>query len=329
MKPVQQIFQAFSQLKVMVIGDVMVDAYLSGSRERMSPEAPVPILRQQSLDKRPGGAANVALNLRALGATPFLFGVTGDDTTGVELSQMLPAYNIDPQYLLQLPNRLTTSKTRVLAGDQQLIRIDHEQENPIDLQTEAQLIDAVKQLLKQEAMDVILLQDYNKGVLTSGLIAAVLDLAKRKHIPVAVDPKYDNFFEYRHVALFKPNLREVCAALNRRVISQTDSLEMAAAELRDRLGYQQCLITLGSDGIFIDDGGQTDLVNTHPRQVADVCGAGDTVIALASLCIALNLELGTIARLCNLAGGQVCEQTGVVPIDIAQLKKEWEQRLQI
>ena len=324
MLAIDQVLQKFSQLQVLVVGDVMIDRYLSGSSNRMSPEAPVPVVRQEQIDNRPGGAANVALNIQALGAKAFLCGVIGTDQTGNELEAILPRFHIDPQYLIRATNRITSLKTRILVADQQLLRVDHEQDTAIDTATENLLLDRIIRLLDTHTIHIIVLQDYNKGVLSYRLIQQLLLEARQRTIPVAVDPKLKHFFDYQRVALFKPNLREVSAALHQPIVAHPDELATAARKLRDQLAYHQCLITLGDKGIFIDDGGEYEWVTTQSRQVADVCGAGDTVISVASLGIAAQLDIRQIARLCNLAGGQVCERAGVVPVDAQQLAREWK-----
>ncbi|WP_020539123.1 bifunctional heptose 7-phosphate kinase/heptose 1-phosphate adenyltransferase [Lewinella cohaerens] len=313
----------FSQLNIVVIGDVMIDRYLSGKVDRISPEAPVPVVHLRSEDNRLGGAANVALNIEAMGATPYLFSVIGADDNGKLLQQLLPAANISANYLLEHPGRVTTVKTRVLAQNQHLLRVDREDTSPIKEPIVEQLMEQLKNLFNQEDIHLILFQDYNKGVLTPGLIQQVMQEALHRGIPTAVDPKYDNFWAYRDVTLFKPNLREIQQQIDPHLEANLSSLKKAAAEVNKRLGNAYTMITLSEKGVFVAGNELSEIIPTYERTIADVCGAGDTVISIMALGLAAKMELSMIARLANLAGGQVCEKVGVVPVDKHQLAKEY------
>jgi len=313
----------FSQLNIVVIGDVMIDRYLSGKVDRISPEAPVPVVHLRSEDNRLGGAANVALNIQAMGATPYLFSVIGEDDNGKLLEQLLPESNISAKYLLKHSDRVTTVKTRVLAQNQHLLRVDREDASPIKEPLAAQLMEQLRNLLDHKEIHLILFQDYNKGVLTPGLIREVMLEALRRDIPTAVDPKYDNFWAYRHVTLFKPNLREIQHQVDPHLKADLPSLQAAAQEVSRRLGNAYTMITLSEKGVFVASKELSEIIPTYERTIADVCGAGDTVISIMALGLAAKMDLSTIARLANLAGGQVCEKVGVVPVDKHQLAKEY------
>ena len=181
------------------------------------------------------------------------------------------------------------------------------------------------QILKDQKIQVILFQDYNKGVLTPEVITTIIEAANEKHIPTVVDPKKDHFFTYKNVSLFKPNLKEIREALPFSVDNNLSGLKKAANYLFEKLDTKQVLITLSEKGIFCSDGKFFEIIPTQARNIADVCGAGDTVISIAALGIALGLGLPDISSLANLAGGQVCEKVGVVPVDKSQLKAEYLQ----
>ena len=318
----KEILQSFGKLNVIIIGDVMLDRYLTGQVSRISPEAPVPVVEWGSEENRLGGAANVALNVRSLGATPYLCGIAGQDAESSIILSLMPASDLDDRGIVLSPERMTTVKTRVIAGNQHLLRLDKEQTNDLTENEEGFFLNSVIDLLNSKTFHVMILQDYNKGVLTKTVIGRLLEEAKRRHIPVAVDPKFRNFWFYKNVELFKPNLKEVRDALQIPVSTDFHSLKNASHLLRQRLGNRYTLITLSEKGAYLDDETGGQLYPTHPRNVADVCGAGDTVISIAALALALGREMEEIALLSNLAGGQVVEKVGVVPVDSAQLQAE-------
>jgi rfaE bifunctional protein kinase chain/domain len=319
----KRIFDAFNRLNVLIVGDVMIDRYLTGRVDRISPEAPVPIVALEHSDNRLGGAANVALNIKALGATPYLCSVIGDDDSADLFSQLLPERALPAGGILRSPRRATTVKTRVMAGGQQLLRVDQEMTRDLDEADARGLVAKVRELLDQHDIHVVLFQDYNKGNLSAPVIRELLLEAVKRDIPTAVDPKFENFWAYRHVTLFKPNLKEIRAQLPDVRIDK-DSLRRAAGEIRKKLENQYTLITLGDQGLYYDNNGEYEILPTQPRSIADVCGAGDTVISIVALGLALGLDMRETALLANLAGGQVCERVGVVPVDKAQLEREYE-----
>ena len=310
----------FNGLKALVVGDVMIDAYTKGVVERMSPEAPVPIVNLKERFDRLGGATNVALNLKALGAVPFVCSVIGNDTSGKRLLQLMTDHGLDTAGMIQSSQRMTTVKQRVFNGDKQLLRIDEEDTFDLTEEEHASLIHAFESRLGD--CDVIILQDYNKGVLTDRLIKSIIALANERNIPVAVDPKKKNFFAYQGVTLFKPNAKELRDGLG--VHAETiDELKQAAIDLQKRLHCKYLMVTLSEQGVIILNDGDFYHIPAHPRHILDVSGAGDTVLSVAALSMAIKKDTKTIAELSNIAGGLVCEAVGVVPIDKDKLLKEY------
>jgi rfaE bifunctional protein kinase chain/domain len=321
-------FPAFEQQNILIVGDVMIDRYTNGSVDRISPEAPVPVVRLTGQEDRLGGAANVALNLKALGATPYLCSVIGADDNGNQLRSLLPDIQLSDRGLFQSHERRTTVKSRVIAGNQHLLRVDAEDTHALSATEQENLLHLVVDLLEQKEIHAILFQDYNKGVLSYPVIRAIILEAIKRDIPTAVDPKFDNFWSYKHVTLFKPNLKEIRAQMPFEVQPTLEDLNKAANHLRSKLGNPYSLVTLSERGIYLNNRGEGQTIPTYPRSITDVCGAGDTVFAVAGLGLSLGMPLEEIARLSNLAGGQVCEYVGVVPVDRAQLEQEYEQLLQ-
>ena len=302
----------------------MIDRYLTGSVDRISPEAPVPVVHLQHSDNRLGGAANVALNLKALGATPYLCSVYGTDDPGKIMEQLVPDAGLSMRGLMASGERITTTKTRILASSQQLLRVDQEHTHDLSKAEAAAFLDRVRHVLDTKPIQAILFQDYNKGVLSEQVIREVVLEAIKRDIPTVVDPKNRNFWAFKRVTLFKPNLKEIRAQSPVEVEPQLDSLIRAAKFIHQKLENPITLITLSDKGLFITDQKEHHLIPTLPRAIADVCGAGDTVISVAALAVALGLGLEETAMLANLAGGQVCERVGVVPVDRDQLRQEYQ-----
>ena len=324
----ENIFRAFELLNVLIVGDVMIDRYLYGKVTRVSPEAPVPVVHFQQSDNRLGGAANVALNIKALGATPYLCSVIGKDENAAQFLNLLPEYNLPERGLIQSAERITTVKTRVIANNQHLLRVDQEEAHDLSEQEAKNLLTQIQEILDQQEIHVILFQDYNKGVLSSPLIQKVIEEALKRNIPTAVDPKHKNFWAYKQVTLFKPNLKEIQDQLPAKVLPTLSDLKKASNYVRSKLNNQYTLVTLSEKGLFVDGADQQHLIGTQPRAIADVCGAGDTVISVVALGLALGLDMKETAVLSNLAGGQVCEKVGVVPVNKVQLEEEFDQLLQ-
>ena len=325
------LFTDFARLNVLIIGDVMVDAYVWGRVERISPEAPVPVVRVGRRESRLGGAANVALNVQALQATPLLCAVVGDDLHGRAFYQLLEEQGIRTDYMITSTERATTVKERVIAGSQQVVRVDAEHDHLLTDTEQAALLERAEQAL--ELADVVVFQDYDKGVLSEPVIQQITQQAREKGIPVAVDPKKRNFLHYRHATLFKPNLKELRLGLQQEPLAlhhedyaplhdEREAIREASRTLRTRLHHQTTLITLSENGVFIDSDTDDHFIPAHVRQIADVSGAGDTVISIAALCLGMSTSSPTLAGLANLGGGIVCEYTGVVPIDRTRLLNE-------
>ena len=318
---IEEIFEAFNRLLVLIIGDVMVDAYLWGKVERISPEAPVPIVNVQRRERRLGGAGNVALNVQSLGATPILCSVIGTGVDGETFLTLLKENQLTSEGIIGSEERLTTVKNRVLSGSQQMLRIDSETDAPLNEEDRKALIRRVKNLAP--ACDVILFQDYDKGVLSKETIGEIIRFAEKRNIPTVVDPKKRNFLHYQNATLFKPNLKELREGL--KIDFNADNpaeLVYATGLLKQRLQLKAALITLSEKGVYIDYDDEKHLLPAHIRQIADVSGAGDTVISIAALCLALRLSPRLLAGLSNLGGGLVCEYVGVVPVDKERLKEE-------
>jgi len=318
---IRQIFQQFSGLTVTVAGDIMADNYIEGKVERISPEAPVPVVEVSNLYTRPGGAGNVAINLQALGARVNLCAVTGADDNGKKLTALLSDAGIDTRYVHASAQRITTSKTRILGNHIQMLRVDEEQTHFLSEDEEARCLELLKNSVAQS--DALLFEDYDKGYLSRNIIQAGTQAALDKNIPVTVDPKIRHFLAYPNVTLFKPNLKELRTGLQIPVDARNPhDLKKAAEALRHRLQHRYTLITLSEHGVYGEEPDTDFLIPAHLRNIADVSGAGDTVIAVATLCLAAGADFKFTAALANLAGGMACEWPGVVPVNRENLLQE-------
>jgi rfaE bifunctional protein kinase chain/domain len=320
-----KLFKGFSELKAGVIGDVMLDTYWWGNVERISPEAPVPVVALKKKEHRLGGAANVALNVKALGSRVSIFSVIGADEEGTMLEKLFREEGISTEYLLKSNKRITTNKSRIISRNQQMLRLDAEITQELDAADEERLVSAVAKFIDHEQPQVMIFEDYNKGVLTPEVINRVIELCNQKNIPTTVDPKRKNFFAFRNASIFKPNLKEVREAFN--IIEENIDrriLEDIHTKLKHELAHKVSLITLSEKGIFYEDGNGAEIIPAHIRNIADVSGAGDTVIAVASLVYAATKNTELMAEVANLAGGIVCEEVGTVAIDKQKLLKECE-----
>jgi rfaE bifunctional protein kinase chain/domain len=317
------LFDSFNQLRIMVIGDVMIDSYMWGKVNRISPEAPVPIVAVDKLDNRLGGAANVALNLQALGATPLIYAVIGDDEKGNLFMKLLKEQSLSDEGMIQSSDRKTTVKTRVLSGGNQILRVDEEIETDLNDRDEQALTAMIASALESGQVDAIIFEDYDKGLITEGLIKAVSEKASALDIAVTVDPKKKNFDNYQTVSLFKPNLKEIREGMKVDIYQDNiGDIEGAVGSLIRDKGHKLVLVTLSELGVYIGGSEVNDRVLAHYRDITDVSGAGDTVISVATLCLVMNTEPKFIASISNLAGGIVCEKVGVTPINRDQLLKE-------
>jgi rfaE bifunctional protein kinase chain/domain len=322
-KAFKDLFEGFNHTKIGVIGDIMLDTYWWGNVDRISPEAPVPIVNLKRKELRVGGAANVALNLRALGAPTTVFAVIGNDLEGKDLKGLLEAEGIQTKYIHTSTDRVTTNKVRVMGRNQQMMRLDHEQTNDVNAAEEAQLFKNFCAYVENEQPALIILEDYNKGVLTASLIKSVIDFCNQKGIPTAVDPKQKNFLAFKGCTLFKPNLKEVKEGLKIEIpqINPAELLKVHHA-LHEQMAHSISFITLSEHGVFIAGDSSHSLIPTHIRNIADVSGAGDTVIAVASLVYAASKDMVLAAEMANIAGGLVCELVGTAPIDKTVLSAE-------
>ncbi len=307
------------QLKVLVVGDLMLDKYWFGKVTRISPEAPVPVVDIYKEEARLGGAANVALNLQSLGVSPILVGVIGDDIHGKEFLKILDHHNLTNQQIKICENRRTTTKFRIIGNQQHVLRVDKEDTFDITEELVEEIIQNIKNLLKNGELHAIIFEDYDKGFITPQLIEKIVFLSNFYNIPTFVDPKFRNFHCYGNCTVFKPNLKELKIGLqNKFQWNSLEELQQIAPEIRDYLGNSYLLLTLSENGILC----VANEVRHYPafyRQIADVSGAGDTVISVLTACMTAGLDFYTSGQLANLAGGLVCEKIGVVPIN----KKEW------
>lgn len=324
---ISQLFSKFNDLTVLVIGDVMVDSYIWGNVSRISPEAPVPIVEVVKRENRLGGAANVGLNLRSLGATPIICSVIGNDQRGDDFNGLLKKEGLPTDGIIVCDDRITTTKFRVIGNNAQLLRVDEETIAQITEKQYQQLLQKIEKLIDEKDINVIVFQDYDKGVISQKLIEQVVLLSNNKDIPVVVDPKKSNFLSYNNVTLFKPNLKEIKEGLNIELTENNDvDIELAVAKLQDTLNAKIILNTLSDKGVFvswkIEAGYESMLIPAHIRNIADVSGAGDTVISVAALCVAQGIAPPVMAAIANLAGGIVCEEVGVVPVNKEKLQNE-------
>jgi len=301
----------------------MVDSYLWGKVSRISPEAPVPIVAVNKKERRLGGAANVALNMQALGANPILCSVIGVDYEGMAFLDLLRQQKLSQKGILKSRDRITTVKTRIIGNNSQLVRVDEEVEEDITADETQNLLTLISYIINHDKIDVIVFEDYNKGLITPKLIQKVVELCKSKGIPTCVDPKKKNFNAYKGVTLFKPNLKELREGLKLDIDGDNiNELQRAVSSFRVKQKLETALVTLADKGVITNSRSVKEHVEAHVRNIADVSGAGDTVISVAALCRALDCNPVFTAALANLAGGIVCQEVGVVPIDKEVLLKE-------
>lgn len=319
----EALLNELNKIKVAIVGDVMLDTYMWGNVERISPEAPVPIVSLQNKELRIGGAANVALNTIALNAQTHIFSVIGNDDDGKTLIQLLQQKNINTNGIIQSKKRITTNKTRIIARNQQMIRLDAEIIDDINVDEEKELLNKIETFITTQKPNVLIFEDYNKGVLTSNIITSVIQLCKKHNVLTTVDPKRKNFFDYIGVDIFKPNLKEVKEALNI-LIDEVNkvSLQIIHQQLQDKLHHQTSFITLSEKGVFFQTKDDAHIIPAHIRRIADVSGAGDTVIAVISLLYAATKNIKLSAEIANIAGGLVCEEVGTIAINKEKLEKE-------
>lgn len=323
MTQMTDIFEKFNSLNILIIGDVMMDSYVWGKVDRISPEAPVPVVRVTKTENRLGGASNVALNVQSLGAKPIICAIIGDDKEGLDFLALLDKENLSREGILSVEGRPTTVKTRIIAQNQQIVRVDAETDGNISSLTSSQVKDKISRIISDHKIGAIIFEDYDKGLITEELILWTVNLANQKGIITIVDPKKRNFHFYKNVTLFKPNLNELKEGLKINIDPrETLQVESAVKGLKKQIGAKIIMLTLSENGVFISSDKGQKLIPAHIRDIADVSGAGDTVIATAALCLAAGLDEFQTAAVANLAGGLVCEHVGVVPIKKTQLLAE-------
>ena len=321
----ENLFNSFNEKKIMIVGDMMLDIYMNGKVERISPEAPVPIVSVTKTFSRLGGAANVAQNLKALGAKPILCSITGHDEKSNDLISLMHEHNMNTSGIVISDERITTTKVRIIGNNAQMLRVDTEDTFDLTEKEHNLLINKITDIINNNDIDGIILQDYNKGVLTETLIKEVIAIANKNNIPIGVDPKKKNFLAYQNATFFKPNLKELKEGIG--IAAKDDSIEeiiKSVDVLQNKLNCRYIMTTLSERGVLIKDYATNTFhhIPAHLRKIADVSGAGDTVLSVAMLCLVCNQNAYNIASLSNLAGGLVCEELGAVPINKDKLFEE-------
>lgn len=313
-------------INILIIGDVMIDAYLWGKVDRISPEAPVPVVAVNKRENRLGGAANVALNVLSLGARPILMGVLGNDSKGHEFISIMEKHGLSPEAMILSEERITTTKFRILGNNTQMLRVDEEHTHPLSPELKEKFFARFESIINSGKIDAIVFEDYDKGLIDPEMIRFVTSLAVKNNIPVCVDPKKRNFHHFEACSLFKPNLKEFLEGTNISLPEKTEDLAGFMHDFRDKYNIQMLMLTMAEKGVLLsyteNKENKHTLIPAKIRNVADVSGAGDTVISVAAVCLAMQFPPRVMAELSNLAGGIVCEYVGVVPIDPARLIEE-------
>lgn len=315
---VDRILAAMSKVKIAVVGDLMLDRYMWGEAHRISPEAPVPIIALEGESSNLGGAANVAANVGSLGGDVLLFGVVGDDPIGIRLRELVIQSGFNDDGIITDPSRPTSAKTRLIAHSQHIVRIDRESTDNINIELEQQLLDRFHAVVNN--IDAVILQDYNKGLLTPTVIQGIIADCRRVGVPVGVDPKWTNFWEYKGVTVFKPNVGELEAAAGHS-ISNEEELMRAGRSVIKRLEAEHLLVTRGKEGMALFSDGEMELIPTQAHRVHDVSGAGDTVIATVMTALAGGADIYEAALLGNYAASVVIAEVGAVPVDPDKLRR--------
>lgn len=318
------LFEQFNSKRIAIIGDVMIDSYLWGKAERISPEAPVPVVSVTKRENRMGGAANVAINIKSLGAEPIMIAIIGDDIKGEEFLKLMKKAEIEQSGILISDSRKTTVKHRVISSNQHLLRIDDEESNPLDKNLEDKFISHCLSMLKQFKPDAIVFEDYDKGNVTPLIISKVVQFANENNIPTLVDPKKRNFEHYKNVTLFKPNFKELVEGMKLEGVPRNSSKAVADAanSLLKHLNATYVMVTLSEHGVLITNGKEYFHMPAQKREISDVSGAGDTVISVSAVALACGIKADVVATIANIAGGLVCEKPGVVPIEKESLLSE-------
>lgn len=322
---IDNLFNGFNDLTCLIIGDVMVDAYILGGVNRISPEAPVPIFEVKKRENRLGGAANVALNIQALGATPILCGIIGNDVKGNVFEEVMASKNLINKGIIKSNDRLTTCKTRIISSSHHMLRVDEEEVSNISKSDSIELVNRVKTIIKEQKVDIVIFEDYDKGLLLKENIKDIVDYLNDHEIPSCVDPKKNNFLNYNNTSLFKPNFNEFTNGLKEDIEKgDIDNLYYQAKKLSDKQNIKNIMVTLSEHGVLLYNKETSAHIPAEIRNISDVSGAGDTVISVSALAYASGLENQEMLKLANLAGGLVCEEVGVVPINKNGLKAEFK-----
>lgn len=318
-KRLNEIFGGMLGKRIAVVGDLMLDRYIWGNVSRISPEAPVPIVDMEQEQMRLGGAANVAMNIKSLGGNPMLVGVIGEDNSGRQLVELLRESDFKTDGIATDNSRPTTVKTRVIANNQHVVRIDREQKSDISQEIQKLLLNHIRNNIK--SIDGIIIEDYNKGVIVKNLIGEVISIANENQKIITVDPKFNNFFEYKNITVIKPNRKEAEEAMGIRLKTDEDIL-IAGKTLIEKLHVKNVLLTRGEHGMSLfESDGKISHMPTKALTVSDVSGAGDTVISTLTMALAGGSTIKEAATLANFAGGIVCGYAGIVPIKLDELKK--------
>ncbi len=325
-RSIKTILDSFRNKRIAVIGDIMLDKYIFGHVSRISPEYPVPVVDVTHEDHRLGGAANVALNTLSLGAETMLIGITGADGNRDILLDLFRTHGLATEGLICDPSRPTTCKTRILSQNHHITRVDFESRKEIGTEIERTVLDSFEALL--DSIDAVVLEDYNKGLLSAHLIQHIIASAKKRQVPVLVDPKLHNFFAYKGCSVFKPNMSEMAASLGIVIHNNDEEIEHACRLLQEKLEAETIIVTRSDKGMTIYNGSFTHIAATS-LEVADVSGAGDTVIGMLALGAASGLDMVTNATLANLAAGTVCQEVGAVPVKAEKLIKACQENLQL
>jgi rfaE bifunctional protein kinase chain/domain len=326
MKDLNRILKGFVSKKILVLGDIMLDHYIWGKVDRISPEAPVPVLDVQNEEYRLGGAANVALNLRALGAQVYLCGVVGDDEAGEKIKALLKMESIDSSAVIIGKKRPTTLKTRIGAVNQQIVRLDREQRLDISAELETAIIKAMQKVIP--LIDAVIIEDYNKGLLTEKIISEILKAAGKQGKLISVDPKQKNFFAYKKVDVFKPNYSEMQKNLGV-IFEQEADFNKQAVLLKKKLQCKNLVVTRGEKGLYIySDDSRSHQIPTFAREVFDVSGAGDTVISALTLALCEGCDIRTAAIIANHAAGVVCAKMGTAVATTEEIRQSYNEHKQ-
>jgi rfaE bifunctional protein kinase chain/domain len=316
---ISKIFDKVKGKKIIIVGDAMIDSYTLGRIERKSPEAPVPIINVEKEKIKLGGAANVALNIKSIGLEPVLCTIIGKDSEGQDFIRLCKKNNLNTNGVITDSSRKTTNKNRVIVDDKHIVRIDNENTHNIDKKLRDEFLEIINKEAKTS--EIIIFQDYDKGTLDRYIINDIIK--ENKHSFISVDPKNRNFFNYKNIDLFKPNLNEILEAFNS-VDSSEKNLEKISKELSTKSKVNNIMITLSEKGLMIQNDKENFISKTTIKEIIDVSGAGDTVISLATILFYLKLPEKFIGEMCNLAGGITCMKSGVNAIDLKELLKNAE-----